>query len=382
MSKTLSTALKNHLAGETSTTTVCIAMKLHWRAIPVSGITKANPAVITSQYEHALITGQYVAFDDIVGMTELNDSAHTQPFKFYTVTVLTDTTFEIDVDSTAFTTYVSGGIIREVMAFTDSTAPVLLDNISYTSSEAFTRSAVVSESSLSVDTIDLTGLIGLAASGLEITVGDVVAGRFDMAELRVFLVNYEDLTMGRMWLRRGWIGDVSTTDIAYTAEVRGMAQMLQVQTLELYTASCRFDLGDSRCGFDLTGNLPDTSAATVTGTVTTVVDRFTFDDTVRSEVDNIFNFGYLTFTSGSNTGLGSIVKDYTFISSQFVLQDAMPFEITTGDAYSVYKGCDKSFISHCKDKFDNVINFGGFPHLPGEDRLIQVIQAKDPSTNL
>lgn len=376
MSKTISAALKTYLEQETTTTTVCMAMKLHWRSIPVSGITQANPAVVTSQYEHALLTGQYVAFDDIAGMTELNDSAHTQPFNFFSVTVLTPTTFEIDVDSTAFTAYTSGGIIREVMAFTDSTNPVSLDNIKYLPNEAFTRSAIVSESTLSVDTIDLTGLIGIVNSGVEITVGDVVAGRFDMAEIRVFLVNYEDLTMGRLWLRRGWIGDVSTTDNVYTAEIRGMAQMLQVQTLELYTASCRFDLGDSRCKFDLTGTLPDTTPATVTGTVTAVTDRNTFDDTVRSEVDDTFNFGFLTFTAGSNTGLGSIVKDYTFISSEFVLQEAMPFDIEGGDAYTVFKGCDKA-LSTCINKFDNVINFGGFPHMPGEDRIIQVVQARD-----
>ena len=29
-------------------------------------------------------------------------------------------------------------------------------------------------------------------------------------------------------------------------------------------------------------------------------------------------------------------------------------------------GCDKSFAT-CKAKFDNAVNFRGFPHLPGND---------------
>jgi uncharacterized phage protein (TIGR02218 family) len=34
--------------------------------------------------------------------------------------------------------------------------------------------------------------------------------------------------------------------------------------------------------------------------------------------------------------------------------------------FSVLAGCDKAF-STCKKKFDNALNFRGFPHLPGND---------------
>ena len=377
--KNISAALKTHLAQEVTTMTTCMLMKLVWRQIPVGSVTKANPAVITSSYEHNLTTGQYIAFDDVEGMTEINETPHSTDWNMYTVTVISTTTFSIDVDSTSFTTHTADtGTIREIVSFTDSTSPINIDNILYTPYEGFTRSAATMNSDMSVDTIDLTGIVGTISGGVTITVADVLAGRFDMAEMRVFQVNYEDLTMGRMWLKRGWLGVVSVEDDIYTAELRGMTQLLQTQTIELYSATCRYDLGDSRCGFNLSGNMPDATPATVTGSVTGVTDNRIFFDTGRSETtDNIFKYGLLTWTTGENAGLSMEVKEYTFISSNISLVRAMPFTIVNGDDYVVYKGCNKIFQEHCIDKFSNGIRFGGYPFLPGEDELLKVIKARE-----
>ena len=66
-----------------------------------TGITKANPAVVTST-AHGLVTGNVIRLRKIVGMTALND--WTGP-----VTVLTANTFRLDgVDSTTYGTFVSG----------------------------------------------------------------------------------------------------------------------------------------------------------------------------------------------------------------------------------------------------------------------------------
>ena len=62
------------------------------------------------------------------------------------------------------------------------------------------------------------------------------------------------------------------------------------------------------------------------------------------------------------------VKDFS-AGGVFVLQQAMPNAIAIGDAYSVHAGCDK-LLATCRDKFSNVINFRGFPHVPGLDRMV------------
>ncbi len=68
----------------------------------ITAATKANPCVLTIP-GHGLATGQIFQVASVVGMVELND-------KLFTGTVIDPNTISLDgVDSTAYTTYVSGG---------------------------------------------------------------------------------------------------------------------------------------------------------------------------------------------------------------------------------------------------------------------------------
>jgi hypothetical protein len=67
----------------------------------VTGITQANPAVVTD-VGHGLATGTRINIVNVTGMIEVNTNT-------YVVTKLTADTYEINVDSTSFTPYVSGG---------------------------------------------------------------------------------------------------------------------------------------------------------------------------------------------------------------------------------------------------------------------------------
>ncbi len=68
----------------------------------ISAITKANPAVVTSN-SHGLAVGTVVVFASVGGMTELNNQAGV-------ITAQDTNTFTIGgIDSTNYTTYTSGG---------------------------------------------------------------------------------------------------------------------------------------------------------------------------------------------------------------------------------------------------------------------------------
>ncbi len=68
----------------------------------ITAVTTANPAQVTSAL-HALPNGAFVTITGVVGMTELNGNS-------YTITVVDANNFTLNVDSTAFTPYVSGGV--------------------------------------------------------------------------------------------------------------------------------------------------------------------------------------------------------------------------------------------------------------------------------
>lgn len=71
--------------------------------IGITGITNANPGVVTTDLNHGLTTGQNdVMISGVVGMTGVNGGP-------YTVTVITPTTFSFGVNTTSSGAYVSGG---------------------------------------------------------------------------------------------------------------------------------------------------------------------------------------------------------------------------------------------------------------------------------
>ena len=83
-----------------------------------------------------------------------------------------------------------------------------------------------------------------------------------------------------------------------------------------------------------------------------------------------WQYGIITWVTGANAGLSMEVKTNTQTGG-FVLFLQMAFVISVGDTFSVEVGCDKLF-STCKAKFNNVINFQGFPYVPGPDTLMTV----------
>lgn len=73
----------------------------------ITAITKATSARVTTAAAHGLSNGQTVHFSGVAGMTQINGLRGT-------VTVVNSTTFDVDINSTAFSTYTSGGTINTI----------------------------------------------------------------------------------------------------------------------------------------------------------------------------------------------------------------------------------------------------------------------------
>lgn len=264
--------------------------------------------------------------------------------------------------------------------FTDHDKDLVIDGDTYDAESGWLPSQLEQNRALAVDNMEATCFL----DSDRIVEGEIHGRLFDHATLDVFLVNYEDLTQGKLYLCKGWIiGEVEIRDIDATAEVRGKTQKLQQEIVELYSPECRADLGDSRCGVNLA--LPQFN---YTGTVDSVtVPRRKFIDagslgqgtstSVSGAVSDVFRFGKLTWLdpsgspSGSNlnAGLSMEVKKWSG-NGEFELFESMPYTIQVGDTFFVTFGCDKS-LTTCKKRFNNVVNFRGEPFIPGPDTLLQ-----------
>jgi len=135
-----------------------------------------------------------------------------------------------------------------VFTFTDHDADIAYGGETYLAAVGYERSAIASGAELAVDETELLGLLDAAS----IDADELRAGLWDYAEVRIFAVNWADLTQGELKLRRGRLGEViARDDGSFRAELRGLAQPLQATIGGLYQPECRADLGDVRCGLPL-----------------------------------------------------------------------------------------------------------------------------------
>jgi uncharacterized phage protein (TIGR02218 family) len=250
------------------------------------------------------------------------------------------------------------------MGFTDHDKTLTFDGTTYQAASGFTASDIKDSLGLAVDNLEVTG----ALSSTTLTDGDLAAGRYDDARIEIYRVNWSD-TSQRLLMRSGSIGEVRRSGTGFTAELRGLAHYLQQPKGRLLQLTCDADLGDARCKIDLSS-----PAFRGAGTIIAASSarRFTVSGLDTFET-GFFSRGLLTFTSGASEGLKIEVKSHMKLGGADAVElwadaEGPPAE---GDEFIVTAGCDKR-IETCKARFSNVINFRGFPSMPGNKFLTQV----------
>ncbi len=250
----------------------------------------------------------------------------------------------------------------EVLGFTSHDAEIAYDGVTYSPFTAADVSALEQTGDGAPDNVDITVAFDSAA----IIQSDLVNGVYDNADLYVFLINYADTSQGIVRLVCGELGPVELRDYGGKVEFKSLTDKLSQKIGRAYAPLCDADLGDDRCTVVLSGY-------GVSGTVSGVTDRGEFTDTGRTEDAGYFTYGRLVWDAGANAGREMEVKRFYYDGASagtFALFNPMPENIADGDTYTVYPGCDKA-AGTCKSKFSNLVNFRGFPHLPGRDRVVQ-----------
>ncbi|MDQ0317827.1 DUF2163 domain-containing protein [Amorphus orientalis] len=244
-----------------------------------------------------------------------------------------------------------------VLGFTDHDRDIEFDGVVHSASGGLSTSADVAASGLAVGGFEIDG----ALSDARLAADDLAAGAYDGATVELWLVNWAEIGE-RVKLRRGTIGEVTVSDGAFRAEVRGPAADLDAVRGRLFQPRCDADLGDGRCGVDL-----DAGAYRLEGTVEAAEGRSVVSVTgLGGYADGWFSRGRLLVTSGTNAGRASEIKAHSKASGRVDLWQPMPEAIRIGDGVVLTAGCDKRFAT-CAEKFANALNFRGFPHMPGND---------------
>lgn len=245
-------------------------------------------------------------------------------------------------------------------AFTDHDGTVSFGGVDHVPDGGLTASADVASNGLAAGGLDAEGV--LSAEGFD--EAELAAGLYDGAVVDVFVVDWT-APESHVRVRRGVVGEVTREGGAFRAEVRGLAQALDAPMGRLFQAACDANLGDGRCRADVDGpafRALATVAAAEGGAVVRV-------DGLDGYEAGWFTHGRLVAESGANAGFASEVKAHARDGTGGpVLVESWrtpPHDFAAGDALRLTAGCDKRF-STCRRKFDNAVNFQGFPHLPGD----------------
>jgi uncharacterized phage protein (TIGR02218 family) len=260
-----------------------------------------------------------------------------------------------------------------MLGFTDHDEDIVLDGIVCRANTGLNSSEATARLGLSIDGAEIAGV--LADDSL--TEADLAAGRYDAAAVATHLVDWSEPSLDVL-LASGIIGEVRREGASFTAEMRGLAYRLAERSGRLYTATCSADLGDARCTVDLTNSAyrGSGSIASITGTSSFVAAGLV------DHVDGWFTAGKLTWASGANAELAIEVKQHRVLADgiHISLWQQMPEPLAVGDAFVVTAGCDKRFGT-CGDRFANVINFRGFPSIPGNDFVVSYAVAGEPGND-
>lgn len=248
---------------------------------------------------------------------------------------------------------------KVVMGFTDHDRDLSFVSTTFKASTGFSSSEMSETLGLNVNNADVDG----ALSSASLREQDLIAGLYDNATVEVYRVNWQDVTQ-RVLMRKGSIGEVRRGKTMFTAEVRGLTHNLQQPKGRLLQYGCDATLGDGRCKVSL-----DLAAYKGSGTVLSLLDDRTFTTSgLNSFATDWFTGGLLTWSTGANQTRAMEVKYHSQTSSNVTVElwQTLPDPISIGHTFSITAGCDKQ-VTTCKNKFSNIANFRGFPHVPGND---------------
>ena len=249
-----------------------------------------------------------------------------------------------------------------VFGFTDHDRNLQFEGITFRADTGMTARALSQTTGLSVDNSEALGALSSAA----VTEGDLIAGRFDGAEVRAWLVNWADVGQ-RVLQFRGAMGEIVRAGGAFRAELRGLSEAMNQAQGRAYQRGCAAILGDAGCRFDLArpGYAVELAAEAV-------AERRLFRfAAIGGFADRWFEKGRFAVLSGAAAGVVGLIKNDRIGDGGRTIElwERIGPAIATGDRLRLEAGCDKS-AETCRAKFGNFVNFRGFPQIPGEDWLI------------
>jgi len=254
----------------------------------------------------------------------------------------------------------------EILRFTDCDKLLTIEGETYTPMNSLSATARQSLSGFKEDNLEAVGIISDDA----ITHDDLQAGKYYEAKITETIVDHRHPWAGIYGRNVYWLTESKFSDNRWEGKLEGLGRWLRPKVGDMYTHECRHELGDSICRVNLS-SIEESGAVFLVDT-DPLLARAKFECTGLTKGSGYFSFGRLTWTSGANNGQIVNVKESLF-GPPYTIELQLPalYAIEPNDTFDIVAGCDK-LRTTCKNKFNNFVNFGGFPFIPGRDKTLQV----------
>lgn len=228
---------------------------------------------------------------------------------------------------------------------------LLIGGLLYRAAPGIKPSAIRQAMGLDGDRMDIEGVLTAEA----LSAAELASGRWDGARLTLMVADWEDAEARHLLIAEGRLGEVVVQGRAFSAELRGVSAWLEQPIVPVTSAGCRAELGDRQCGVALAGWTARRTVSAASGTHVTVPGA-----------PVALTHGWLRWLGGPLRGLRAMIVAQD--GDMLTLADPVAANVAAGTAVELVTGCDKR-AETCRERFGNMANFRGEPHLPGTDLL-------------
>lgn len=264
----------------------------------------------------------------------------------------------------------------EVMGFTTNSRDMTLPGhggVTFLSSPGMSPT-IVEQGLDEAAQLELTGVY----SSDSFSQTEVMAGKWNFAEIEVFSACWDNTALGELLHFRGNLGEVKDFQTFFTCEGRGLIGRLSQDVEKVTSRLCRVkEFRDSECGHSA-------STVTISATVYNIVETcnaitvlnagsvecYTLTFSGNIPPDGFYTGGKITATSGNNSGLSREVSYSEFINTGNALTDYIRVYLKRPFPYgaslhgaTLTAGCNRT-IEDCM-KFTNITRRRAEDFVPG-----------------
>jgi uncharacterized phage protein (TIGR02218 family) len=239
------------------------------------------------------------------------------------------------------------------LGFTAHDRDLWFDGVLHRAAPGMTPAAIRRSADLAADSAEVEGALTHDA----IRADDLAAGRFDGAQLRVGLVDWD--SGERDILYSGVVGAVTEEEGRFTAELVSRKAALFVDQVPRTSPACRARFCGPGCGLSPARFAHEAVLAAVDLDANAVAV-----ETAAAAAD--LDGGELRWLDGPHAGQTMTVMQAG--AGGLVLDRPLDPALATGARALVREGCDHT-LGTCAARFGNAVNFQGEPFLPGNDLL-------------